>query len=54
MLTALWTFESTSIEGNTLTLGETIKVIELGLTISGKPLKDQEEAYGHAKAVELI
>jgi len=53
-LTALWTYDSTSIEGNTLTLGETVKVLELGLTISGKPLKDHEEAYGHAKAVELI
>lgn len=53
-LTALWTFDSTSIEGNTLTLGETIKVLELGLTISGKPLKDHEEVYGHAKAVEFI
>jgi len=53
-LTALWTFDSTGIEGNTLTLGETIKVLELGLTISGKPLKDHEEAYGHAKAVDLI
>ena len=53
-LTALWTFDSTGIEGNTLTLGETIKVLELGLTISGKPLKDHEEAYGHAKAVELV
>ena len=53
-LTALWTFDSTSIEGNTLTLGETIKVLELGLTISGKPLKDHEEVYGHAKAVELV
>jgi Fic family protein len=53
-LTALWTFDSTGIEGNTLTLGETIKVLELGLTISGKPLKDHEEVYGHAKAVELI
>ncbi len=53
-LTALWTFDSTSIEGNTLTLGETIKVLEHGLTISGKPLKDHEEVYGHAKAVELI
>ena len=29
-------------------------MLELGLTISGKPLKDHEEAYGHAKAVELI
>jgi Fic family protein len=53
-LTALWTYDSTGIEGNTLTLGETVKVLELGLTISGKPLKDHEEAYGHAKAVELI
>ncbi len=53
-LTALWTFDSTSIEGNTLTLGETIKVLEHGLTISGKLLKDHEEVYGHAKAVEFI
>jgi len=53
-LTALWTYDSTGIEGNALTLGETVKVLELGLTISGKPLKDHEEAYGHAKAVELI
>jgi Fic family protein len=52
--TALWTHESTAIEGNTLTLGDTVKVLELGLTISGKPLKDHEEVYGHAKAVELI
>lgn len=52
--TALWTYDSTGIEGNTLTLGETVKVLELGLTISGKTLKDHEEAYGHAKAVELI
>jgi len=52
--TALWTHESTALEGNTLTLGETIKVLELGLTISGKSLKDHEEVYGHAKAIELI
>ncbi len=53
-LTALWTYDSTGIEGNTLTLGETIKVLELGLTISGKPLKDHEEVYGHANAVKYI
>jgi Fic family protein len=53
-ITALWTYDSTAIEGNTLTLGETVKVLELGLTISGKPLKDHEEVYGHAKAIELI
>lgn len=39
----LWTHTSTAIEGNTLTLGETAFVLEEGLTISGKPLKDHEE-----------
>lgn len=53
-MTALWTHESTAIEGNTLTLGETIKVLELGLTIGGKPLKDHEEVYGHARAIDLM
>ncbi|MEI6891816.1 MAG: Fic family protein [Pontiella sp.] len=53
-IAALWTHDSTAIEGNTLTLGDTIKVLELGLTISGKSLKDHEEVYGHAKAIELI
>lgn len=53
-ITSLWTYDSTAIEGNTLTLGEIVKVLELGLTISGKPLKDHEEVYGHAKAIELI
>ncbi len=51
---AVWTHDSTAIEGNTLTLGETAKVLELGLTINGKPLKDHQEVYGHAKAIDLI
>ena len=53
-MAAVWTHDSTSIEGNTLTLGETVKVLELGLTISGKPLRDHQEVYGHARAIELI
>ena len=53
-IVALWTHDSTAIEGNTLTLGETAQVLELGLTISGKALKDHEEVYGHARAIELI
>jgi len=53
-LTLIWTHDSTAIEGNTLTLGETARVLELGLTIGGKPLKDHEEVYGHAKAIDLI
>jgi Fic family protein len=44
----LWTHTSTSLEGNTLSLGETKFVIEEGLTISGKSLKDhQEVAYNN-------
>jgi len=50
----LWTHTSTAIEGNTLTLGETAFLLEEGLTVSGKPLKDHQEIVGHAKAIELI
>ncbi|CAB1065103.1 hypothetical protein D1BOALGB6SA_9900 [Olavius sp. associated proteobacterium Delta 1] len=50
----LWTHTSTAIEGNTLTLGETKFVIEEGLTVAGKPLKDHHEVVGHARAIELI
>jgi Fic family protein len=50
----LWTHESVAIEGNSLTLGETAFVIEEGLTVSGKPLKDHQEVAGHARAIDLI
>jgi Fic family protein len=50
----LWTHTSTAIEGNSLTLCETAFVIEEGLTVSGKPLKDHQEVVGHAKAIDLI
>ncbi len=50
----LWTHNSTSIEGNTLTLGETYDILEYGLTISGKPLKEHQEIIGHAKAISLL
>lgn len=50
----LWTHSSTAIEGNTLTLGETAFVLEEGLTISGKPLKDHIEVTGHARAIDLV
>lgn len=50
----LWTHSSTALEGNTLTLWETAFVLEEGLTISGKPLKDHVEITGHARAIDLI
>ena len=50
----LWTHTSTAIEGNTLTLGETAFVLEEGLTVSGKPLKDHQEVFGHARALDIL
>jgi len=50
----LWTHSSTAIEGNSLTLGETAFVLEEGLTVAGKPLRDHEEVVGHAKAIDLL
>lgn len=49
-----WTHDSNSIEGNTLTLGETSFILNEGLTISGKSLREHEEVRGHANAIELI
>ena len=50
----LWAHGSTAIEGNRLTLGETRLVIEEGLTIAGKPLRDHVEVVGHARAMDLM
>ncbi len=44
------TYSSNALEGNTLDLAETKVVIEDGLTISGKPVKDHLETLGHACA----
>ncbi len=49
-----WTYHSNSIEGNTLTLQETKMVIEDGLTIKGKTLREHFEAVNHQEAIELI
>lgn len=48
------TFTSNAIEGNTLTAGETALVIEKGITIAGKPLKDHLEAIDHARALDWV
>ena len=48
------TYSSNALEGNSLTESETKVVIEDGLTIGGKPLKDVYEATGHAKAYDFL
>ena len=45
------TYTSNAIEGNTLTLRETAEVIEHGITVGGKPLRDHLEAVDHYEAV---
>lgn len=48
------TYHSDAIEGNTLTLQETKLVLDEGITIGGKPLKDHIEARNDADAFDFI
>jgi len=45
------TYTSNAIEGNTLTYRETAEVIEHGITVGGKPLRDHLEAVDHYEAL---
>lgn len=47
-------YHSNAIEGNALNLGETKQVVQFGLTITGKPLKDQAEARNLAEAIDFL
>lgn len=49
-----FTYESNRIEGNTLTLHETNLVINQGLTISGKSMREHLEAINHQEAIAFI
>ncbi|MBA4154576.1 Fic family protein [Flavobacterium sp.] len=49
-----YTFESNRIEGNTLTLHETDLVINEGLTVSGKSMREHLEAINHKEAIGYI
>jgi Fic family protein/DNA-binding XRE family transcriptional regulator len=49
-----YTFESNKIEGNTLTLRETDLVINEGLTISGKSMREHLEVINHQEAIVYI
>ncbi|HOG91867.1 MAG TPA: Fic family protein [Syntrophales bacterium] len=48
------TYSSNALEGNSLTEMETKIVIEDGITIGGKPVKDHLEALGHSEAYDLL
>ena len=49
-----WTYNSNAIEGNTLTLSETKIVLENGITIKGKPLKNHLKIINHKEEIEYI
>ena len=48
------TWSSNALEGNSLTEIETKVLLEDGLTVGGKPLRDTFEALGHARAYDYM
>src|SRR3990172_7478790 len=48
------TYNSNAIEGNSLTLQETRLVLEHGITIKGKSLRDHFEAINHKEAILFV
>ena len=49
-----WTYNSNSIEGNTITLRETQLILNEGITVSGKSLREHFEVYNHQKAIDYL
>lgn len=49
-----YTYNSNAIEGNSLTLRETMCVIKDGMTISGKSVREHLEATNHNEAIGLL
>ena len=53
-LTVEWIYNSNAIEGSTLTLRETQLILETGLTIGGKSLREHFEVINHQEAIEYV
>jgi len=49
-----YTYESNRIEGNTLTLQETHLIINDGITVGGKSMREHLEAVNHAEAIAFL
>lgn len=49
-----FTYTSNAIEGNTLSFSETALVVEKGITIAGKTVREHLEAINHVKAIDFI
>ena len=53
-LSTEWTYNSNHIEGNTLTLAETRLVLQDGMTVGGKTLREHFEVINHHKAIQYL
>ena len=53
-LTVEWIYNSNAIEGSTLSLRETQFILETGLTVGGKSLREHLEVINHREAIEYI
>lgn len=49
-----WSYNSNSIEGNTLNLNETRMVLQDGMTVKGKSLREHIEITNHHEAIEFV
>jgi Fic family protein len=49
-----WTYNSNSIEGNTMSLRETQMVLQEGITVKGKSLREHFETHNHDKAIDYL
>ena len=49
-----WIYNSNTIDGSTLTLRETQLILEHGLTIGGKSLREHFEVINHRTAIKYV
>lgn len=53
-LMALWTHHSTGLEGNTVSLGDTLVILREGITVAGHSLREHQELHGHRDAIARL
>jgi Fic family protein len=53
-LTHDWNYHSNAIEGNGLSYGETVALLQHGTTANGKALKDHLDIRGHNTAIDFL
>ena len=53
-LTIEWIYNSNAIEGSTLSLRETQLILEQGITIGGKSLREHFEVINHQEAIQMV